>query len=952
MAPTPQVLSYAHAVLQDVAVRLNPILNPNFQDFNRPTEPSSFVAFFHRWPRFGFKGRLEKFEPKYAVTAFFVALPFVIVAVLCALVGGLTTCLNLSKKRRNLDLNDDDKDYELDEKERLSDASSYDLNGEGCVKIFGGVLLFCTALLLVGIVFVANHFFYSGIANVRDLSESTGLSITQDAFGVLQVIERVLIEAYRFNGGAFRDVIPFNVPNTVRQLQNAAKQFRGTEDNIIVLIRQFRTFGDVAFILAAVCYAFLVCGVLLLFSTAFPKRKHQRIAMCVYIVPLVMAWICVGIITASATLSADLCVQLGDFQKIVLVQSGAGTNQLLTGIETKNNLLVSQNIQCPAEIAGRNVPLQDSGNELVKLLTSSLGTEIFSAIYPSASRAQLSQLRIWFRDAIQRVINCELVTNLAAQYMYTFCGHRGPMTAMFAAWLGLLLLAILLTFAYLLTQFTRFEASRFLIPYVRPDQDIYENFSGVFGHQSARDSRDVPSEVPSTKNPSDLQAPVSPLGLLVETPEPVDSEAKKPPKRASKLASKKPSLDIPVPPPPPVQPAAAVFRMPGDPAPAPVAPQNAVQLVEERPSDAMPPPPAPPAGQESNRTSRRMFARSAPKAPVAEPVTDAGVVAGAGAGAGAAPVGAAGAAVAAAGASKRKSKRKSKKDDADANQDADAASAQVTEKRSGRRKFGRKGAKAAEEAAADTSEGVQNAAVGAAAVASAGAAAAASAGRKGKGRFGRKNKGADASAWADVPSGAEAAAPPAEEKKKSSRRSSKAKPSASASAPVAPPPPAPSAPSNAPPPPPPPPTGMIKKTPMGRKTAPPPPPPPVSRKPAASSAPPPPPAAPPAPAFKAQKVNTTAPPPPPPPSHLVKKAPGGGKRTVPPPPPPPSAPRAAAAAPPQPPPKRSAPPPPPVAQKVNPNAPPPPPPPMTLNRPPPGGRRTAPPPPPPPPVRR
>ncbi len=868
------------------------------------------------------------------MSAFFVALPFVIVAVLCALFAGIVGLCYGGIKRRGVKREgfDYDTDHDADD---LSEASSYDLNGTGCLRILSGVVMFGLAAHFVGLAFVANHFFYSGVANVIDLSESATTSITTEAVGVLQVVRNVLVRVDSLaRQGVPIPVAEFNPIRLANNLIRAQQQFRATAGNVVMLTGQFRTYGNIAFWLAAGVYIVLVIGVLLLFSTAFPRRKHQRIAMSIYVVPFVMSWLCVAIITASATVAGDLCVQLSDFQKIVLVQANSRPPSLLADVNVQGNLLIKNNVQCPQQLVGSGIPLAATANTIGNVLQTDFSVGVLRMLYPNnrTTEAELDQVRRWLVPAIRNVVDCSIVTRLAGQYMYTFCGHRGPITAMFVAWGSLLALAILLTIAYLLTQFTYFEASRFLTPYIKPDEDIYEAFSGVFGRVSERQSKDAGQSEPGSAKAQKSEEHVA-LPVSTTTEEPTqENVSKRSSGRSSRRSSKRvPSSGFPATTPRSVaaQPATNVFRMPGEELPTPI---TETAKVERRTSaTANPVITEEPAETKGNR---RFLARRSPKAyetvaAAGMDITDKGAAGGTAVVAGAAAAGAAAGATVAAAAAANDSKRKrgkrfAKKNENEASEASHGAAASGTR---------------AEENN-DTTW----------------VAGSAAAGRRGKKLFGRGKEPGAAEEEGAATSASATAAEASKESRRAARRAEKAAAkaaakaektvaaAASASAPAPPP-------ANAPAPPPPPP-GLVKPT-KGKSKSPPPPPPPTATQRTGASAmmavPPSRPVSTSAPI----KVNKNAPPPPPPIPGLVK--PTTGKSKAPPPPPPPSAPARPAAPPPPPPaarPSARPPPPPPQPIKVNKNAPPPPPPIPGLVKPTAGGRGRAPPPPPPPPMRR
>lgn len=497
--------------LPQVAARLAPALDPVQWNFNAPVNQSMFVDFFHNWPRYG-RSNAISFTRPYILTTFLVATPWVIVAVLCALFASVVNICYGGVRRRGA------KNYEDSD---LDSSSSDEDESVSRAQLLGGVVLVNGAMLLLALSFVAAYHFYEGSQSVMDLAETNGVDVSRNAVAIIDVVRRVLsafssIAPTATQAQLFPDRSPVEL---LADLDEASKQFSTTAFNIELLSGYLWRFGTIAFYLVVAVYLVLLTGFLLLFSTAFPKRSHQRFAMALYVVPFVFGWLSVAIITASSTVAGDLCVALSDFQRIVLVQSGVAGPALSSGINSTQNIFIGYNIQCPAQLVGGNIQFGSATSVLSQALGSDLfSTAIFSQLYPKATASQRNDLRNWLTPSVRDLISCSLITRLAAKFNYTFCGERGPMLALFIGWVSLLVLAVLLTISYLLTQFTKFEVSRFTTPYIRLDQDLYEAFSGVYdGEHAGKDTRVSQASAQQEKRPSTVvpvPPPTSPVFLM------------------------------------------------------------------------------------------------------------------------------------------------------------------------------------------------------------------------------------------------------------------------------------------------------------------------------------------------------------------------------------------------------------------------------------------------------
>ena len=452
------------------------LLDPTNIDYNAPTQLSDFVSFFRNWPRYGRGNKLD-FSTHYVTTIVLIIVPFVVISGLCALFAISVNVFYGGVKRRGL-IRSPKTSADSDATTICSTTST-----KGYIQVAGGVILFGLGSHLAGLAFVANHYFYAGYQNVVDLSESAGVTVITNNAYVLQIIQMVLKRADENNEG----LAGYEVKQFVKSLLRAQLQFEKSIAGVSQLVTELRKFGSIAFWSAAIVGLVLIGGIILLFSTAFPKRQHQRIAMSLFILPLVISWICVAIITASGIVASDLCIELSEFQKIVLVQSESIAPENLNGIQTSSNLLIRSNVQCPTYLVSE---LAETANSLAGLLRSDPAIGMLKRLYPSAKTSELRNYLDWIVPALKRAVDCTVIARLAGQYMFAFCGVQGPITGLFVAWCSVLALALVLSFSYLLTQFTTFEVSRFLTPYMRHDEDIY---SAIFFMESYKVDTDESS---------------------------------------------------------------------------------------------------------------------------------------------------------------------------------------------------------------------------------------------------------------------------------------------------------------------------------------------------------------------------------------------------------------------------------------------------------------------------
>lgn len=445
------------------STRISDVLDPSKRNYSVPTVQSRFVTFFHAYPRFGHTSNLQ-LKKDYFISVLVVALPWFvlgIVALLFAIIANLC-CTGVARKRQK----------SLRNTALLSDTSHFSQadKTKKLARIFSSVVLVNFCFFLLGIGYVGNHHFDGGALDTIDVIETAVAEIAKDALAVmnfvLSVVRKIITSLPNL------DVIPgISLQKGKEIVEETVQKLDEAMNNANHILDSLRTFATISFIVGAVVFLLLFFGLLLLFSTRLKRRSTRRLAMAIYIFPLILSWLSVGVITSAAVLAADACRTLGDFQRVTLVQAGLQPESILKGIDVSNNLFISKKIQCP-KVLVKHLPLETVADSVIKLLEGELATTILKLIFKDSSDQVRERLRVWLLGAIKNAVSCRIITDFSARVNYAFCHKRGPMPGLFATWISLILLAFALTISYILTIFTSFEASRFLIPKLGGKDDL------------------------------------------------------------------------------------------------------------------------------------------------------------------------------------------------------------------------------------------------------------------------------------------------------------------------------------------------------------------------------------------------------------------------------------------------------------------------------------------------
>lgn len=447
------------------------ILNPLDTSLNSPVKQARFARFFSRWPRFGMPSDVE-LNARYFGGAFVVALPFFIIAAVVVLLG---CCFSLQRSRARR--------KKRDESSGVYSNSSSTRSGHWHAKrAVVGALFFSAAFFLVALGAIATFSFHSGLEDVFDALAfgvdgvyGSGIALTRF---ILELLDRVE------NAPVIGNIL--ELLGNVVNVRDSAKSFVATNFPVLTetrnILKIVRRAGTAAYGLMIALFVTLFAGLLcvLLLSRRVRVGKGAGCWVLLMLFPMVTAWVALGVVSAVGALAGDSCDMLGNYHRIIL-DAAIGKEVYAKGVSRTKNLIYDRGVKCPRDLLESGV-LDNLQGVVVDVLGSGVADDLIGSLFDLDSGAGVSRFSsVYFRG----LLDCSTLVRFSGRTHQAMCAPKGPMDAMFAIWLSLLLLAVVLTVSYFASQYAAFDATAFLIPalYKRTGDD-----NELFGSKAAGDN--------------------------------------------------------------------------------------------------------------------------------------------------------------------------------------------------------------------------------------------------------------------------------------------------------------------------------------------------------------------------------------------------------------------------------------------------------------------------------
>lgn len=465
------------------------VLNPLETSVNSPIKQSKLANFFSGWPRFGLPTDIE-LTSRYFGGAFLVAFPFLIIAVIALVLG-----LCFSFQRRRARKRNSDESYS-------SEGSASDGHEKGVV----GALFFNAAFLLIALGCTATFTFYAGVLDVFD---ALNFGVDGVFGGGIALTRFVLILLDRVESGNSVLSALSGLLGDIGGVRESAATFLDMNTPLLEELRKIlsisRRAGVAAFILILLFFVSLFVGVLLVFALSRRLRVGRRAGAWVLLMlfPMVNSWVALGVVSAVGALAGDACDMLGDYHKIVL-DAAIGEVNYAANIDRDGNLIFDRGITCAKELVGNDV-LDSLGSVVVDVLGSGFADGPIGSLFGGDGNGISSFSSSYFR----KLQDCSHLVRFSGRSHQALCAPKGPMDSIFGIFLSLLLLSIVLTLMYFVSQYGAFDATAFIVPPVfrrtgddGPVKLADHGGSGVLsgarakGHATPRHSVDVEVGIP------------------------------------------------------------------------------------------------------------------------------------------------------------------------------------------------------------------------------------------------------------------------------------------------------------------------------------------------------------------------------------------------------------------------------------------------------------------------
>jgi hypothetical protein len=230
--------------------------------------------------------------------------------------------------------------------------------------------------------------------------------------------------------------------------------------------------GLIIFVVLVIFILLLLMGLFLLFLVQSGRSKKAGLARFLLLVPVTLSWLGAAVMTLAGVYAGDACVALDGFQRLVIVQAGLSDATLTAGISADKNALFSNGIQCSLSIIDPNV--LNAISPLFNLTTKGALATIDGALTLLFPGENTKGFGLYGSKVYEDIVRCVSVARFASILNSSACGKKGPILAIFVLWIGVVLLAVVLTIFFFIAQYSTFDTTRFYTP--RIFIDSHEEF--------------------------------------------------------------------------------------------------------------------------------------------------------------------------------------------------------------------------------------------------------------------------------------------------------------------------------------------------------------------------------------------------------------------------------------------------------------------------------------------
>jgi hypothetical protein len=325
------------------------------------------------------------------------------------------------------------------------------------------VVLFNVAFWLVGFGTIATYAFYE---SVRDAFDAVAFGVDGIFGGGVALAKFAVVALDRLQrpdagAAAFLATVPDadTLKAQAREfVVSAGVQLQRMQDILSVV----RAAGTAVYAVLIVTFLALLAGLFLVFSASSRRRRNRSTSctMCFMLFPLVLSWLAVAFVATAAVAAGDTCALLGDYHRLILDQAIKKAT-FAGGIDASENVIFANGVTCPAEFLG-----QDTLNALERFIvnrsTTGVTDSAFLTIFPGKDTRGVA---LYASTLFKGLRTCSSMVRFSGRLHQAVCQPTGPVLALFVIWFVLILLALVLTATFFVSQYSSFDATRFYTPF-------------------------------------------------------------------------------------------------------------------------------------------------------------------------------------------------------------------------------------------------------------------------------------------------------------------------------------------------------------------------------------------------------------------------------------------------------------------------------------------------------
>lgn len=350
--------------------------------------------------------------------------------------------------------------------------------------LLGASTIYLFAFVCLGVGLVANSSFHNYVKAISQVISGFIDDFGVAGLGILEFVTKARKDLLSENFDVLLRPLDDSM-DMAEKLQQGVRQGISDAKDVISGVDKAIT---VVFAVLIIVFLLMFIGLLLLFSSGVRGNVRRRLAKAIYLVPLLLAWVTVGIATSTGAVLGDMCFVVADYQKMILVEKGMLPQSVLEGMNTEANPMSKTQLTCPENLVSSKSDLEllktgingvdqalkfadgiGNASPEIQRVIGFFEAQIFKMpkqeqTVMNSGVGKLSDAVSWVKERLDTFLECDPLAQLLARLNAYLCGSRQTIMVVFSIWLSLFILAILLSVMLILASFTRFNPAMFVTP--------------------------------------------------------------------------------------------------------------------------------------------------------------------------------------------------------------------------------------------------------------------------------------------------------------------------------------------------------------------------------------------------------------------------------------------------------------------------------------------------------